>query len=79
MCHTNKRQRLTARHVMEAKVTVVGPVGQQRDAVPALVADVVVRMRLAKSPGVGPRTAGISSNLGALRGPDSIDVCWNTM
>ena len=49
---------------MEAKVTV-GPVGQQRDAVPALVADVVVRMRLAKSPGVGPRTAGISS-LGAL-------------
>ena len=51
---------------MEAKVTVVGPVGQQRDAVPALVADVVVRMRLAKSPGVGPRTAGISSNLCAL-------------
>ena len=64
---------------MEAEVPVFVPVGQQRDAVPALVADIVVRLRLAQSPGVGPRTAAISSNLGALRGPDSIDVCWNTM
>ena len=58
---------------MEAKVAVVVPVGQECDAVlvlAALAADVVVWLRLARCPSVGPTTTWISANLDALRGPD---------
>ena len=58
---------------MVAKIAVVVPVGQQRDAVLALVtlaASKVVRLRLAQRARAGPAAAGVAADLDALRGPD---------